>query len=348
LRRNIMILLLFILAMSFCGANEKDPVSSAPPQNGPEDVDAQVQNSRIGRGINLGNALEAPSEGEWGVTLREDYFDLIAGAGFSSVRIPVRWSAHAAESGPYTIDEAFFRRVDWAVESALSHGLVAVVNMHHYDELYETPAAHLERFLELWREIAGRYRSRSADLVFEVLNEPHGNLNAAAWNSMLAQALIIIRESNPVRNVIIGPASWNSINDLPQLKLPADDRHIIVTVHYYNPFQFTHQGADWVSDSEPWLGTRWRATPEQREEVNRDLDRAAQWGRENDRPLYVGEFGAYNRAELVSRALWTEYIARSAERREMSWAYWEFCASFGVYDRSNGSWVEPLLKALIP
>lgn len=26
-------------------------------------------NARLGRGVNLGNALEAPGEGEWGVTL---------------------------------------------------------------------------------------------------------------------------------------------------------------------------------------------------------------------------------------------------------------------------------------
>jgi endoglucanase len=79
----MMILLSILLAVSSCGEEKKDPISSAPQQNGPEDVTAHVQNSRIGRGVNLGNALEAPSEGEWGVRLSEDYFNLIAGAGFS-------------------------------------------------------------------------------------------------------------------------------------------------------------------------------------------------------------------------------------------------------------------------
>ena len=60
---------------------------------------------------------------------------------------------------------------------------------------------------------------------------------------MLREALGIIRQTNPHRTVIVGPASWNSIAALPKLELPPDDHDIIVTVHYYSPFPFTHQGA---------------------------------------------------------------------------------------------------------
>lgn len=57
----------------------------------------------------------APTEGAWGVSLEVGYFGLIREAGFDSVRIPVRWSAHAATSPPYRIDPYFFARIDWAV-----------------------------------------------------------------------------------------------------------------------------------------------------------------------------------------------------------------------------------------
>ncbi len=62
--------------------------------------------------VNMGNTLEAPNEGEWGFVIQEEYFALLADAGFDSVRLPVRWSAHTAESAPYTIDPAFFERID--------------------------------------------------------------------------------------------------------------------------------------------------------------------------------------------------------------------------------------------
>ena len=76
-------------------------------------------NRELGRGVNLGNALEGPTEGAWGVVLEEEFFDLIADQGFDSVRIPIRWSAHAEVAAPYTIDPKFFERIDWAVENAL-------------------------------------------------------------------------------------------------------------------------------------------------------------------------------------------------------------------------------------
>src|SRR5215475_9992262 len=78
---------------------------------------------QISRGVNFGNALEAPNEGEWGVTIKEEYFDAIAKAGFNSVRVPIRWSAHAEKEAPYTIDAKFFARIDWVIEQALSHRL---------------------------------------------------------------------------------------------------------------------------------------------------------------------------------------------------------------------------------
>lgn len=47
------------------------------------------------RGVNMGNMLEAPNEGDWGLFVKEEYFDTIKEAGFDFVRLPVRWSTHA-------------------------------------------------------------------------------------------------------------------------------------------------------------------------------------------------------------------------------------------------------------
>ena len=51
---------------------------------------------------------------------------------------------------------------------------------------------------------------------------------------------------------------------------------------------------------------------------------------------------------MDSRALWTDYVARQAERREFSFAYWEFCSGFGAYDQDKNEWIAPLLDALVP
>jgi endoglucanase len=67
-----------------------------------------------------------------------------------------------------------------------------------------------------------------------------------------------------------------------------------------------------------------------------------------DCPLWLGEFGAYEKADMASRARWTTFVREEAEKRGWSWAYWEFGAGFGVYDRAAEAYREALLRALIP
>jgi len=156
----------------------------------------------------------------------------------------------------------------------------------------------------------------------------------------------VVRKTNPRRIVIIGPTQWNSISELKNLELP-DDRHLIATVHYYSPFEFTHQGAEWNPDTNRWLGTRWTGSGAEKQAVERDFDTAAEWSKKHHRPIYLGEFGSYGKADMDSRARWTRFVRQSAGARGFSWAYWEFAAGFGVYDREAKAWREPLLKALI-
>lgn len=326
------------------------PPTITPLPTSPADALAFEQNRRLGRGVNLGNALEAPVEGEWGMVLEESYFDLIVEGGFDSVRVPVRWDAHALTRPPYTIEPAFFERVDWVVNTALQRDLAVVINIHHFDPaIMEAPQDHKDRFLEIWAQIAERYQDYPDGLYFELMNEPYGTLGTtSAWNQMAAEAISIIRKTNPYRTLIVGPGEYNGIYALYNLQLPEDDRNLIVTVHYYLPFQFTHQGADWVEGSEAWLGKTWRATSVEKDALTSDLDLVYRWGSQKRRPIYLGEFGAYSMADMESRRIWTDFVAREAEKRGFSWAYWEFGAGFGVYDREAAAWNEPILKALMP
>lgn len=239
--------------------------------------------------------------------------------------------------------------MDQIIGWALERDLMVVLNIHHYNELMEEPEANRNRFLAIWSQIAKHYHDASSDLLFEVLNEPHGELSAGRWNQYLRSAVDVIRESNPHRTLIIGTAPWGGFDGLANLSLPEDDRNIIVTVHYYNPFQFTHQGASWAGDeADDWLGTTWTETQEQVDAVNADFDFVEQWSENHNRPIYLGEFGAYNAAPQQSREIWTNYIRTAAEQRSFSWSYWEFGAGFGIYDRDSHQWREGLLEALIP
>ena len=116
--------------------------------------------SHFTKGINLGNRLEAPNEGDWGGTIQAEDFPFIAQRGFDHVRIPIRFSGHALAAAPYTIDAAFFSRVDTVLNQAAAANLAVVVDMHAYDELAADVTAQRDRFVALWTQIAARYQGR--------------------------------------------------------------------------------------------------------------------------------------------------------------------------------------------
>lgn len=304
---------------------------------------------RLGQAVNLGNALEAPREGDWGLRLAPWHFESIAEGGFDAVRVPIRWSAHADNDAPYDVDEQFFDRIDWVIEQAKQNDLAAIINIHHYDEFYSDVDGHKDRFLSIWNQVATRYQDEpKQDVYFELLNEPNNAFTHSTWRSTAEDAIETIRQTNPDRMLIVGGINFNSVADLGRLRLPEEDRNLIGTFHYYDPFPFTHQGAEWVNDSARYLGTTWEGSDEQKADVERSFDIATNWSERFDRPVFLGEFGAYSRADMDSRARWTDFVAQVAEERGFAWSYWEYGAGFGVIDRSTREWIDPLYDALSP
>lgn len=305
-------------------------------------------NQRLARTVNLGNALEAPHEGEWGVFLKEEYFQRIAAAGFTAVRIPIAFSYHAQVDPPYGIDPTFLDRIDWAVQTANKYGLVAIVDLHNFPEIMTDPAGERGRFLALWKQVSDHFQSvPDSQVYFELLNEPNGALDDSQWNNLAAETILLVRQTNPDRPILVGPSSWNSFDHLNDLVLPTDS-NLIVTFHYYLPFHFTHQGAEWVDGSNAWLGTLWNANAFDQAAIASDFDSVVRWAAKHNRPIFLGEFGSYSKGDMTSRVLWTTAVRSAAEQRGFAWGYWEFCAGFGIYDPIADQWRQTLLEALIP
>src|SRR5262249_38725835 len=218
------------------------------------------------------------------------------------------------------------------------HKLSVIINVHHYYEMDSDPNQHFPRLLGLWKQIAVHFRSRPAQVIFELLNEPHDKLSDEVWSPMIAQLLKVIRETNQDRAIIVGPAPRNGSDGLENLNLPAEDRRLIITFHYYNPFHFTHQAAVWVNDSEKWKGETWRGTQAQAAALAMDFDKAAGLGRFHGRPLFLGEFGSYQEADMKSRIHWTRAVRQAASQRRIAACYWEFGAGFGLFDPKANRW----------
>jgi endoglucanase len=316
-----------------------------------------AQNKRLGRGINLPGVFDRAAAAVPDPPLKPEYFAKIKDAGFSSVRLVVRWSSYAQQEPPYAIDEGFVNKVDWAVDRCLANGLAAVLDFHYYplisftgtESSKEDPEKNRERFLALWRQIAEHYRNSPADVMFGVLNEPsRANLGIDGWNRLIAETIPLLRKTNPDRTILVQTANGGGFGSLDGLAVPENERNVIVEVHYYDPGKFTHQQASW-SSNRIYKDIHWTESEEEKAAVDEPFARVAAWGRKNNRPLYLGEFGAYQAADMPSRVRWTNYVTRTAERNGMSWAYWGFWrCGFDVFDAQKEDWTAPLLKALLP
>ncbi len=326
--------------------------------------------SFLGRGINMGNYLEADDdEGDWtgGRLIQAADFTDIKAAGFKSVRIPIRWSAHASMTGPaYTIDAAFLARVKQVVDWAIAADLIVVINTHHYVEMMSQPellATHRARLAAFWDQISDTFpvSSYPADtLVFELLNEPNGAVGSTQWNQIIAQLTGVIWTDNAAtqdgRKIMVGTASWGGPTSLSNLALPeaCNPGNTIITIHWYEPFRFTHQGASWVDGATDWRAI-WRGTSDEQQPLLSLFQSVETWNAQQDLPfeVYVGEFGAHAgypgaSAGAEYRKAWTAFIAREAEARGWSWGYWEFDQAFGAYDRQANAWRPEIIEALIP
>ena len=196
-------------------------------------------------GANLGNYLEAPPGQNWGVTFTADEFAVMRAEGFDHLRVPVGWQHYAGPVPDFTLSPEIFGRADFVVTNALNNKLAVMINIHHFDELDTNPAAATDEFLKIWAQIAAHYRDFPAQLAFELDNEPHGKATTAVMNPIYARAIAEIRRTNPRRAIFVEPGNWGGVDELKNLALPPDD-NVIVSVHCYDPFYFTHQGATWA------------------------------------------------------------------------------------------------------
>jgi endoglucanase len=298
----------------------------------------------VGRCINIGNHLEAPNEGDWGRKIADDDFAIIAKAGFDTIRLPVRWSAHADTIAPYTIDPAFLARKKHVIGLARAAGLNVILNDHNFDDLFKDPGANQARLAGIWKQIGAAFADQdNAHLWFEIENEPHDKLTNANLVETLAPALAAIRSTNPVRPVIYGGETWSGIGSLATLQLP-DDANVIPTFHYYDPFAFTHQGATWVSPMLP-RGRRFGSQAD-RDELAANVQKVRDFVTRTGKTPFMGEFGANEAIPVNQRVHYQKSVQVAFAATGIGMCAWAYANTFPLYDDSRKAWVPGMLDAM--
>jgi endoglucanase len=324
---------------------------------------------RFQRGANLGNGLEVPPGQDWGGHYTPDDLRIMRAEGFDHVRIPIGWHHYTGPGPNYRIQPAFFEQADKLVNAGLREGLGVLINIHHFDEFTSNPQAQTPRFIAIWQQVAQHYARAPAALALELLNEPKDAATTEVINPIFAETIRQIRRIDPQRTIFVGPGKWNSIGELPNLRLPDDDQNLVVTVHNYDPFYFTHQGADWTGPDTKLTGILFPGPPPSplvpdpklklnskvldwvkkynNEPATRNpsspkafqglIDQAKEWSEYYGRPIYIGEFGCYTGADPASRAHYYNAFRQAAEQAKFGWAIWDWKAGFHYWNEKSNS-----------
>ncbi len=323
------------------------------------------------RGVNLANFLEVPPGQHWFVHHTIDDLKEIRAQGFDHIRLPVAWHCYTGAAPDYRITGDIFDRADEIVTNATALGLNVIVNVHNFNEFTKDPATNTERFYSIWRQVAAHYAHAPAGVAFELLNEPHDAATTLVMNPIYAETVRQIRQTNPRRTIFVGPGHWNSPDELTNFWVPKDD-NLIVTLHCYEPFFFTHQGATWTTpDVRHLKGICYPGPPKAPYNIDPDvaykkwilntlkrydteptksnpsgpkaflpkIQEAKAWSEKWGRPIHFGEFGAFMKADQDSRANYYAAMRRALEAQGIGWAIWDWKSGFNYW---NPKTQEPL------
>ncbi|NNC37244.1 MAG: cellulase family glycosylhydrolase [Hyphomonadaceae bacterium] len=306
---------------------------------------AEIEAFDMQRCVNMGNSLEAPRDAPWGAPINTDHFALIKAKGFDTVRIPARWSDYTAGAPDFKIESNFKRKVENIVVAALAQDLNVILNVHHFEEIMDDPISHTPKLVEMWRQISETFKDQPDSLWFEVINEPNGMLKAQPLLQLQHEAVETIRKTNPDRIVILGGEDWSGIRTLDTNMMPPDD-NIVYTFHYYDPFAFTHQFAPWTGDAMPTEKRGW-GSEKDRDELKDAVQTAVDFEKAIDRPVFVGEFGAYEKINNSERVQYVNDVRSAMEGAQIPWCLWSFSNTFPLYDTEKQAWDKDMLDALV-
>jgi len=312
----------------------------------------------MGLGINLGNTFE--SNGDWingttvndyetawgSPTITKAMIDGYANNGFKTVRIPVAWSNLMTGNntgGTYTISTALLNRIEEVVDWVLADNMYAIVNIHQdggwWTKFSTDSAECMKKYIRIWEQITAKFKDKSGYLVFESLNEEgkwqdvwnmydntgnkeraYGLLNAI--NQKFYDIVKVSGGNNANRHLLIAGYDTNiDRTSDAAFKMPTGCTRCAVSVHYYDPFGFTH-----LEHDESWatMLTTWGTTAD-RDELTRNMNKLKTNFVDKNIPVIVGEYGFASKVDRGAEEIrkYTLAVADAIYTRNMCPVLWD-------------------------
>lgn len=322
------------------------------------------------KGINLGGWLSQCGDGNYNdyhysTFIKESDISEIASWGADHIRLPIDYNVIQDENGDFI--KSGFGYIDSFVKWCSTYNLRFILDLHKtagysFDdedncEFFKSEALQ-NSFINLWRELTRRYAHLSPNVAFELLNEITDIKTAEKWNEIALKATKAIRGVSQKVKILIGGIYNNSILGLSLLDKPYDE-NIVFNFHCYSPMIFTHQKASWMKMMPEDYTIEYPASLSRYFDESRGIfgngfdneflgDRnenlntaffeklflkAVEISDKYDVPIYCGEYGVIDKADVESTLCWYRDINSAFEKYGIGRAVWTYKSmSFGLTD----------------
>jgi endoglucanase len=281
-------------------------------------------------------------------------FKVLKTLGFKTIRLPVAFAFFESGGVP---DDKVFVRIDEVIRECKLYNFKLIID-YHYGKLNDTNYfTETPKIIALWLKLTKRYRHESPDnLFFELYNEPP-HMNPQIWKDAAYNIVTAIRKIDRERTLLVGASNYNSLYELSRFVRLADS-NIIYIFHFYEPFLFTHQGAEWVGDQVATVGVPFPYNGENFPKINpkakntsgeknyneypidgneqsvKDkLQIVKNWGDKYDVPIICGEYGVYNKyADLDSRCRYIRAVRANLKAMHIPGILWDYNTNFSIFN----------------
>lgn len=343
MKHSFLVTLLFVLLLTACTPDKKEPEKN------------DYSSFTIHRGTNIAHWLSQSNRrgDERTVFFTQKDIAFIDSAGFDHIRLPIDEEQMWGENGKRHEDafKLLTECLTWCNEAGLRVVLdLHILRSHHFNAdvkpLWTKPEEQ-DKFIQLWKDLSGAVGEwPNGMLAYEFMNEPVAD-DPEQWNQLLSRVADSIRNWEPERVLVIGSNRWQSATTFDKLKIPANDRNIILSFHFYEPFHLTHYQASWtrLKDFEGEVNYPGQIVlngtlPDEKRVYNLDtlekmMQKPFHLADSLDLPLYCGEFGVIEKTPLEAKLAWYKDMVTIFEKHGVAYANWNYKAgSFGIVDEN--------------
>lgn len=336
----------------------------------------ETRKKRLSKGLNLAHWFAQQKEDDYSQEyinnrFTENDFSFIKSSGFTYVRLSINEKIIYID--PYLVNAENAALLDKYIQKFIDNGIGVLVDFHPNDDFKEqiyNSETFANNIMIFWGKFAKHLSKFDPEYVFlEVLNEPSTE-NATEWNEIQKKWVETIRKNAPKHTIVVDgnlrltKDNWDDIAAVMSIELFAD-KNIAYNFHYYQPFEFTHQGATWgwevaqytdglkypmneqncndIINKNPnntqvkWAMENYISTNWSKETFKEKMKVIADWSKEHNIFVTTNEIGAYYSAKENGKNQYIKDLREVLEEYGIGWAIWEYDDGFSIVTKDNGN-----------